>query len=390
MFYGCSNLTNIPSFNTSKVTSMSYMFYLCNNLTNVPNFDTSKVTSMGYMFYGCNNLTNVPNFNTSNVINMSRMFYSCKDLTNVPNFDTSKVTTMTNMLSYCYNLINVPNFNTSNITNMSGMFFSCYNLTNIPNFNTSNVTNMDHIFYFCSNLTDIPNFDTSNVTDISFMFSYCSNLTNIPSFNTSKVTNMSGTFSYCNNLTNVSLINIARSLPNVAQLTSQNSNLQNIGLSQKQINYISTTKYASQLQARGWNIVSNYGHEPRIKKIKSKITNNLFSTYYIGMDAKYINITPDTLNFLTENITVDELYGSMINYLNKQINIKYRAFDISYDLGDINSLVEDRVYYDNSENGENLRNYIETIPNNCCNLSIIEIAAPYFNNAARLFELPQT
>ena len=249
---------------------------------------------------------------------------------------------------------------------------------------------MDHIFYFCSNLTDIPNFDTSNVTDISFMFSYCSNLTNIPSFNTSKVTNMSGTFSYCNNLTNVSLINIARSLPNVAQLTSQNSNLQNIGLSQKQINYISTTKYASQLQARGWNIVSNYGHEPRIKKIKSKITNNLFSTYYIGMDAKYINITPDTLNFLTENITVDELYGSMINYLNKQINIKYRAFDISYDLGDINSLVEDRVYYDNSENGENLRNYIETIPNNCCNLSIIEIAAPYFNNAARLFELPQT
>lgn len=108
------------------------------------------------------------------------------------------------------------------------------------------------------------------------------------------------------------------------------------------------------------------------------------------MDAKYVNITPDTLNFLTENITVDELYGSMINYLNEQINIKYRAFDISYDLGDINSLVEDRVYYDYSENGENLRDYIETIPNNCCNLSIIEIAAPYFNNAAGLFELPQT
>ena len=66
------------------------------------------------------------------------------------------------------------------------------------------------------------------------------------------------------------------------------------------------------------------------------------------MDAKYVNITPDTLNFLTENITVDELYGSMINYLNEQIDIKYRAFDISYDLGDLNSLVEDRVYYDYS------------------------------------------
>ena len=108
------------------------------------------------------------------------------------------------------------------------------------------------------------------------------------------------------------------------------------------------------------------------------------------MDAKYVNITPDTLNFLTENITVDELYGYMTNYLNRQINIKYRAFDISYDLGDLNSLVEDRVYYDHSENGENLRNYIETIPNNCCNLSIIEIAAPYFDNAAGLFELPQS
>lgn len=103
------------------------------------------------------------------------------------------------------------------------------------------------------------------------------------------------------------------------------------------------------------------------------------------MDAKYVNITPDTLNFLTENITVDELYGSMINYLNEQIDIKYRAFDISYDLGDLNSLVEDRVYYDYSENGENLRDYIKTIPSNCCNLSIIEIAAPYFDNAASLF-----
>ena len=73
MFYGCSNLVDIDlsSFNTSKVTDMTWLFKGCKSLKsiNVSNFDTSKVTKMGGMFAGCNLLTNLnlTNFDTRDV-----------------------------------------------------------------------------------------------------------------------------------------------------------------------------------------------------------------------------------------------------------------------------------------------------------------------------------
>ncbi|MDR3190580.1 MAG: BspA family leucine-rich repeat surface protein [Lactobacillaceae bacterium] len=100
MFYYCTNLTevDVSGFNTSKVTNMSVMFMYCNSLTklDVSRFDTSKVTDMYGMFFGCNSLTqlDVSGFNTSQVTDMSVMFMGCNSITELDarGFDTSKVT----------------------------------------------------------------------------------------------------------------------------------------------------------------------------------------------------------------------------------------------------------------------------------------------------------
>ena len=130
MFSGCSELTSVPLFDTSKVTTMYNMFYYCSSLTTVPQFNTSNVTNMEAMLCYCSSFTTVPQFNTSNVTNMDSMLYSCSALTEVPLFDTSNVTNMRYIFGECNKLTTVPQFNTSNVTNMEGMFYSCTSLTN--------------------------------------------------------------------------------------------------------------------------------------------------------------------------------------------------------------------------------------------------------------------
>src|SRR5699024_1349295 len=110
----------------------------------------------------------------------------------------------------------------------------------------------------------------------------------------SNVTNMKSMFSNCNNLSNLSLKNIAKSLPNVSQLINQDNSLQNIGLSQNQINYISTTKYASQLQARGWNIEDNYIKPDLVKSLKMKQTDGIMNLAMLGTNAEYVDMEDGT------------------------------------------------------------------------------------------------
>ena len=180
---------DLSNFDTSQVTSMSYMFSGMSKLTslNLSNFDTSRVTDMSNMFSGMSGLTNlnISNFNTSNVTDMSAMFRSMSNLTS----------------------IDLSNFNTSKVTDMSYMFSNMSNLTslNLSNFDTSQVTNMSYMFGYSYNLTelDLSSFDTSNTKIINSMFEiasynmakdklekiYVSN-----DFNTSKMTSYSRVF----------------------------------------------------------------------------------------------------------------------------------------------------------------------------------------------------
>ncbi|EOS7805162.1 BspA family leucine-rich repeat surface protein [Enterococcus hirae] len=179
-----NNLTEIEGLNqldTSNVMNMREMFKEMSNLTSldVSSFDTSKVTDMSYMFYR-NGVTSL----------------------DVSGFDTSKVTAMSLMFSGMKNVTNldVNGWNTSNVTNMFGMFLGMSSITSldVSGFDTSNVTTMNNMFRGMSNLTslDLSNFDTSNVTDMSVMFYDMDNLTSldVSSFDTSKVTTMESMF----------------------------------------------------------------------------------------------------------------------------------------------------------------------------------------------------
>ena len=160
-------------------------------------------------------------------------------------------------------------------------------------------------------LTDIPSFNTSCVINMVNMFQECRNLTNIPILNMSNIVNMQGMFNNCYSLSNLSLKNIARSLPNVSQLTSQNSNLRNIGLSQNQINYISTTRYASQLQARGWNIADNYVKPALVKSLKMKQSDGTMNLAMLGTNAEYVDMEDGT--------TLEETVQNLKQYIDDNV-----------------------------------------------------------------------
>lgn len=77
MFYGCSSLSSVPLFDTSKVTNVGDMLRECASLTSVPLFDTSNVSGMAFMLYECHSLTSIPLFNTNKVKRMTMMCYNC-------------------------------------------------------------------------------------------------------------------------------------------------------------------------------------------------------------------------------------------------------------------------------------------------------------------------
>jgi surface protein len=87
MFSGCFNLASIigiEDWDTSNVTTMSYMFNYCHKLTSLDlsAWDTSNVTDMGMMFMNCSNLTtlDLSNFDMTNVTYHVSMFSGCYEL----------------------------------------------------------------------------------------------------------------------------------------------------------------------------------------------------------------------------------------------------------------------------------------------------------------------
>lgn len=131
VFEECSNLTEIPSLNTSKAKNMPGMFYSCSALTTIPQLDTSKVVDMLGMFNGCTNLTSIPLLDTSNVTNMNYMFNNCVSLATIPQLDTSKVASMQYMFSECNALTTVPALDVSGVSSFSRTFYNCTNLKSI-------------------------------------------------------------------------------------------------------------------------------------------------------------------------------------------------------------------------------------------------------------------
>ena len=138
-----------------QIESCYLMFFALKNITEIDlsKFDTSKVTTMSWMFCGCSNLEkiNLDNINTSSVKTMDLLFKGTKITSiDLSKFDTSKVTTMMWMFCDCSQLetINLSNFDTSQVTDMSLMFSGCSSLKylDLSNFDTSNVKTMSSMF----------------------------------------------------------------------------------------------------------------------------------------------------------------------------------------------------------------------------------------------------
>lgn len=192
LFVNCYNLIKVENLrNTNSVTNAAYMFAACYNLTSVPLFDTSNVTTMVHMFGNSPQTSRGPSFST------------------IPLYDTSKVTDMSGMFGNCYNLITIPLLDTSNVTNMAAMFSDCRKMTSIPNLDTSKVTSMRWTFSGCYSLLYAPTIDTSNVTDMEGMFCMpdiigssddIPVLKQVPNYNVSSVTNVISMFERCLNV----------------------------------------------------------------------------------------------------------------------------------------------------------------------------------------------
>ena len=151
-------IDGIQYLNTKNTVSMNGMFAesAIQNI-NLDSFDTSKVTDMSYMFAVCPILNNIDisTWDTSKVTDMSNMFMYCQSLTSldIGDWDTSEVTNMYGMFGDCSNLqsLDLSNFNTSKVTNMVALFLNCLNLTTInvgPNWTTSNA-NTTEMFHNC-------------------------------------------------------------------------------------------------------------------------------------------------------------------------------------------------------------------------------------------------
>ena len=73
-------IKKIPNNVTVSGTDLGYCFAYCSNITELPYFDTSNVTSIAVMCKNCSNLVTVPTYNTGKVTNFSNMFQSCPSL----------------------------------------------------------------------------------------------------------------------------------------------------------------------------------------------------------------------------------------------------------------------------------------------------------------------
>jgi surface protein len=86
MLYGCNQkLTEIPQFDTSKVTNMNNMLGNCKVLETVPELDASSATDIGYMFAYDEVLVNFGGLKnlgmqSGHVVGTNNAFSNCKSL----------------------------------------------------------------------------------------------------------------------------------------------------------------------------------------------------------------------------------------------------------------------------------------------------------------------
>lgn len=436
-FYNCKNL-DVDSLNNnffSKIDAQYFnsvdltnTFYGCSKMTAAPNLYNCTITRAWSAFMNTG-LTAFPKYTFSNCNGFKMLAYT--NLIEISNlkYTNANFTNMGDMFGYCHNLTKIDNISIKNVSDLSSLFYYDKNLSQINNltiegtdsltwgFSASGVKIIDNLFlsnisnaYKCfegASLLTFTNSVISQVINMDNFFNLCVDLKTLPNFDFSKTTSANNMFLHCVSLSTDSLNYFGMVLPNRSNLTNISTyNLSYFGLTNNQINVIaSNTAARISVQSKGWEIANLEPKRTRVTQF-AQMNNNYLEKVKIGMDAEYITLPGGVLNFLPNETNIPTVISEMYNYLNNQINAKYRAFDISFDIYDIgdynestgsrqytfNQHINTRIFSDTSENGENLRNYIEQYtgysrdnPYYVGNLNIIEISAPNFINAYNMF-----
>ena len=192
---------DVSSFDTSKVTDMSYMFQFSGYTSlDLSNFDFSLVTTTYRMFAILPNMTTLvlpQNANTTQLTDVGLMFASCSSITS----------------------LDLSGWKFDNITNMIGMFCRCESLITLSLPSASFGTYLRTI---SGNIDDIY-ISSTNVG----LFDRCFALTvinNLSSLVTPLITDFTATFNNCYNLTSIDIHNFI--VPNGATVT----NMLNLGV----------------------------------------------------------------------------------------------------------------------------------------------------------------
>lgn len=234
LFSRCEGIEELPLFDASHVTNMSYFCNHCKSLTKFPALNTQNVQRMNNMFQYCTKLTEIPLLNTSQVTNMSYMF-SDSGITSIPFLDTSQVTDMSNMFMRANKLKTIPQFDMQNVTTLSMFFYGDGVLEEIPSLNTVKVTTLYSAFYSQKNLHTVGLLDGTSLVNVTTTFSNCSSLTNFGGIKdlgkayltTSNENYNDYTLSLndCNNLTHDSLMNVINNLYDIKTAGCKNQKL---------------------------------------------------------------------------------------------------------------------------------------------------------------------
>ena len=188
---------------TTSITKGENMFQYSDKLTNVPfNINIKGGQYYGSMFYGCTQLTSVPSVTFAGNADVHSLFYNCNKLTSIGKLSNIKFTYNgpSDMFSRCYNLRYLPEFenidyswlNTYSSANCSGMFDRCYSLRNIDESLLNNLYNSvtssyasfyQNTFNYCYVLDELKGIRPTPATITSSFFyntfTKCSRLKNI-------------------------------------------------------------------------------------------------------------------------------------------------------------------------------------------------------------------
>ena len=168
MFYGCTNLTNVPELPATTLVQHCYygMFYNCISLVTPPELPATTLANYCYynMFQGCTSLTTAPQLSATTLANYcySYMFSGCKNLVVAPKLPATTLADdcYNNMFRGCTSLTITPKLPATTLVNhcYSSMFWDCISLTTAPKLpaTTLGYGCYQDMFLGCTNLISPP------------------------------------------------------------------------------------------------------------------------------------------------------------------------------------------------------------------------------------------